>query len=209
MKNAFLWPSTVVVSLLLFFACAENTNETPDKDGKLLPSMEETYNEDENEALNLASEVALLGQQQLMATLVKALEDSGAVKAVVFCNVHVGGIYDSLKNNFGVNVQRVSHRNRNPANAANEREIKLINEYTASPKLSPIALFNDGDHYTAYKPIRMSILACSKCHGKPGEDIAEETFITINMLYPNDKAVDFKYKDMRGLWKIEIPKTKL
>lgn len=213
MKNTFMWLITIGIAILLFVACADSNNpdanHNDDKDTELLPDIEKKYSPEESAALGVASDVTLVGQQTLMANLVKAIEDSGTAGAVVFCNIHVGGIYDSLKANYGVEVKRVSHKNRNPANAANERETELIAEYTKNPKVSAITLFDDGDHYTAYKPIHMSIFACSKCHGKPGEDIEEVTYINISMLYPDDKAIDFKYKDMRGLWKVEVPKAAL
>ncbi len=208
MKNTYLWLVTVGVALSLFFACAENTNESADKD-KLLPDVDEQYTEQESTALGLAGNVSTLAQQNLMGALVQAVEDSGTAKAVVFCNIHVGGIYDSLKQTYGVDVSRVSHMPRNLGNMANERELKLINEYTDNSKITEVALFDDGDHYTAYRPIHMSILACSKCHGIPGEDIEETTLITIGMLYPDDKATGLKYKDMRGLWKVTVPKAVL
>ncbi len=212
MKNAFLWLATFGLSIVLFVACSDQDNVdqgTVNKDTELLPDIEKKYSEEETEALKIASDVTLVGQQTLMANLVKAVEDSGTAGAVVFCNIHVGGIYDSLKANYGATVSRVSHKNRNPANAANERELKLIGEYGSKPEVFALSLFDDGDHYTAYKPIHMSILACTKCHGEPGVDIEEATFITISMLYPDDKATGFKYKDMRGLWKVEVPKAGL
>ncbi|CAN5370726.1 hypothetical protein BH09BAC1_BH09BAC1_03200 [soil metagenome] len=206
MKNAYGWLATTAIALSLFIACAENTNEKGD--AQLLPTEETSYTEDETAALGLANEASMTAQQQLVEMLVHALEDSGTAKAVVFCNIHVGGIYDSIKANFGIDVKRVSHKPRNPANAPTERELKLIEEYSVSSKQNAFPIFDDGDHYTAYRPIRMSILACSKCHGIPGEDIEETTLITLSMLYPDDKATGFKYKDLRGLWRVEVPKTK-
>lgn len=212
MKNAYLWLITICIAMVLFVACAEtgsNNYNADNKDTELLPEIDKKYTAEELSVLNIASEITLTGQQNLSKALVEALEDSGTAKAVVFCNLNVIGIYDSVKALYGVEISRVSHKNRNPAGAANEREVKLITEYSSSPKVSAITLFDDGDHFTAYKPIRMSMLACSKCHGVPGEDIEETTLITISMLYPDDKATGFKYKDMRGLWKVEVPKAGL
>ncbi len=209
MKNAYLSIATITIAISLFVACAENTNETSHKDTKLLPNSGDVYPAEQAAALDVASEATLIGQQQLVSMLLTAMEDSGTTYAITYCNINVGGIYDSLEATFGVDVKRVSHRPRNPANNITPREQQLIDEYSVSSKLSTLAIFDDGDHYTAYRPIRMSLLACSKCHGTPGEDIEEVTFITINMLYPDDKAIGFKYKDMRGLWRVEVPKNKI
>lgn len=214
MKNAFLWLTTIGTAFILFAACEGSGNhdryeDDDNKDTELLPDIEKKYSAEESAALDIASEVTMLGQQNLSQALVQALEDSGAAKAVVFCNLQVTGIYEKMNTEYGVSISRVSHKNRNPAGAANEREVKLIEEYASNSKVSAITLFDDGDHYTAYKPIHMSMIACAKCHGVPGEDIEETTFITISMLYPDDKATGFKYKDMRGLWKVEVPKAAL
>lgn len=213
MKNAYLWLITIGISFTLFVACQGSGNhdhyKDDNKDTELLPDIEKKYTTEETAALDIASDVTMLGQQNLSQALVKALEDSGTAKAVVFCNLHVTGIYQKMNSDYGVTVSRVSHKNRNPTGAANEREIKLIEEYGQEPDVTALTLFDDGDHYTAYKPIHMSMLACTKCHGLPGEEIEETTLITISMLYPDDKATGFKYKDMRGLWKVEVPKAKL
>ncbi len=212
MKNAYLWLITIGIAIMLFVACAGSGDHDNDDDGKdteLLRENEKKYSAEESAALDIATDVTLIGQQTLMANLIRAIEDSGTAGAVVFCNLQVGGIYDSLKTAYGATLSRVSHKNRNPAGAANERELQLIEEYGSVPKYSAITLFDDGDHYTMYKPIHMGIMACSKCHGVPGEDIEETTLITISMLYPDDKATGFTYKDLRGLWKVELPKAAL
>lgn len=209
MKNAYLWLGTVGLALVLFIACAENTNQSADKDSKLLPDLEDTSATEEAAALAIASEASMAGGQKLVAMLMQAIEDSGTAQAVVFCNLNVGGIYDSLKAAYGVDVTRVSHKNRNLGNAANERELKLIEEYSTATRKDAVAIFDEGNHYTGYRPIRMMMPTCLKCHGQPGVDIEETTFITINMLYPADKATGFKHMDVRGLWRVSVPKAVL
>ena len=50
---------------------------------------------------------------------------------------------------------------------------------------------------------------CLNCHGEPGKEINESTLEKINSLYPEDKAIDFKVGDLRGMWSIEMPKKEV
>ena len=56
-----------------------------------------------------------------------------------------------------------------------------------------------------YKPIRIALPACLKCHGEPISDIDVATSEKIQNLYPADLATGYKLNDFRGLWKIEFP----
>jgi hypothetical protein len=40
------------------------------------------------------------------------------------------------------------------------------------------------------------------CHGTPGKHIQDATLTRIQQLYPEDRAVNFKEGDLRGLWHI-------
>jgi hypothetical protein len=43
---------------------------------------------------------------------------------------------------------------------------------------------------------------CLNCHGTPGKHIQDATLTKIQQLYPEDRAVNFKEGDLRGLWHI-------
>ena len=58
-----------------------------------------------------------------------------------------------------------------------------------------------------YKPIKIGMPACLKCHGSSETEINAVTFEKLNTLYPHDLATGYKLKDFRGLWKIEFVKN--
>jgi hypothetical protein len=53
-----------------------------------------------------------------------------------------------------------------------------------------------------YKPIRIAMPACLKCHGSAEKDIDPKTLAIIRQKYPDDLATNYKEGDLRGLWKI-------
>ena len=55
-----------------------------------------------------------------------------------------------------------------------------------------------------YKPIRIGIETCLKCHGSRSQDIELVTLEKIDELYPTDNAVNYSMGELRGLWKIEF-----
>jgi cytochrome c553 len=55
-----------------------------------------------------------------------------------------------------------------------------------------------------YKPIRIVMPACLKCHGVPGTDIDSVTIQKLQSLYPADLATGYRLNDFRGLWKVEF-----
>ena len=154
------------------------------------------------------NELSVQAQTKLMGALMKAVQDSGITHALQFCNVNALELTKSAANE-GAEISRVSHKPRNPLNAANAEELTIIEQYeklvsqNAEPKPQVV---EKTDHFIYYKPILIPANLCLNCHGKPGVDIAEENFITIQMLYPEDKATGFELGDLRGMWKIKFDK---
>ena len=97
-------------------------------------------------------------------------------------------------------IKRVSDKNRNPDNAANETERKYIDffkeQLVLKQKLE--AKFDNG---VFYAPITTNNM-CLQCHGSE-KDIKPETLAKIKSLYPNDKATGYKENEMRGLMVIK------
>lgn len=103
----------------------------------------------------------------------------------------------------------VSHKNRNPDNQANARELELIDHYQERTRtnktLEPVTLTYD-DEVIFYSPISIKNQMCLNCHGQVDKDIEAENYITLQMLYPNDDATGFAMGDLRGLWKLIFEK---
>ena len=82
--------------------------------------------------LNLALTTTDSVQNILKANLVKAMQDSGAAYAIRFCNVEATGLTASLNETYGVRVARLSHRNRNEANALDSEGKTATDEFAAA-----------------------------------------------------------------------------
>ena len=151
-----------------------------------------------------ASGKALVGQ------LTKAMGSGGVGHAIEFCSQNAVSITDSLSQVHGVNIGRISHKNRNPENAADSLEMTLIKNYQEKnekdKKLTPKIVERNGRKYY-YHPIKINNPLCLNCHGQKGKNIKTEDYITIQNFYPNDKATGFSMGDLRGMWKVEFEET--
>jgi hypothetical protein len=56
-----------------------------------------------------------------------------------------------------------------------------------------------------YKPIRIGMPTCLKCHGNE-QELDQAAFQKIKTLYPEDKAINYSMGDLRGMWKISFQK---
>ncbi len=143
--------------------------------------------------------------QALRGHLMAAMQSGGVPKAIEVCAGKAAVLLDSLSNAHGARITRVSHKPRNPANAADSFEADLIARYEADRKAGldwkPV-IHRTAEGVTFYAPIPIKFEACLKCHGEPGKDIREEDYILIQQFYPQDQAIGFRMGDVRGLWKI-------
>jgi hypothetical protein len=137
-----------------------------------------------------------------MGTLMQKIEENGIENALEFCNINAIPITQSVADQHLTQIKRVSDRNRNPKNAANPEELKLISQYKkeiqAGKMLKPVVKNN-----YLYTPI-VTQSQCLKCHGTPGETIALPTAKKIKELYPKDLALGYKENEIRGLFLVSL-----
>ncbi len=150
--------------------------------------------------------------QSLKNHLTQAISQGGFEKAIQYCSHKAMPLTDSLSKAYDVKIGRVSHKNRNPSNAASALEMKLIRTYQKQNKQgkaleSLIVAKKDKNIY--YHPITIKNDLCLNCHGQKQKDIKVENYITIQNLYPNDKATGFSLGDVRGMWKVQFGKKSL
>lgn len=148
-------------------------------------------------------------QQALGSALKRAIEDSGVSYALNYCNIHAYPLTDSVSKIHHASVRRVSHKARNPLNAASADELAVMEEFKAALVNGTSAqpkIIERESGYAFFAPILIQSPLCLKCHGALETEIAPEDFIVINMLYPNDKATGFQLNELRGMWRIDFPK---
>jgi hypothetical protein len=113
----------------------------------------------------------------------------------------------------GWRVRRVSERFRNPADAPDDFERRVLQRWAAEHRRKPLppeTEFRDtvregGRSYLRYmKPIVIQSELCLTCHG-PAEKLDAEVKAKLDALYPQDQARDYRVGDLRGAISVKIP----
>lgn len=152
--------------------------------------------------LALGDSLSTAVQNALLQNVGSAIEQGGTDYAVEFCNLKAITLTDSLSVLNKIKVQRLTDKNRNTQNAIQTETDSLAWERIKSEKTAFIEQDDKAEIYY-YKPIMMGMPACIKCHGSKS-DISESTQNIIRLYYPQDKAIDYKIGDLRGMWKIKF-----
>jgi len=101
--------------------------------------------------------------------------------------------------NAKVVLRTVSDRPRNKSNKANNKEMKIIEEFKKTSSKESIFIEEDNNIYRYYEPLYIK-KACLKCHGKK-----EDAPKLIQDRYSD--AYNYKLNDLRGIISLEIDKS--
>ncbi len=207
----------IFMGVLIFgFVACETSQESEQAPSQTPETKEETT---PKATFNVEDSVKVIGKKVAMATfkalsaeVVRAIRDGGPQHAIKYCNAKANPLVDSISKSLGVKIARVSHRRRNPANSANAYERELIKKYIEQLKAGknpePVVL-NVDTGYIFYAPIVIEKPLCLTCHGIVGRELSPELHEFIKQYYPTDSAYNFRTGDVRGLWKIFVPKEKV
>jgi cytochrome c553 len=158
--------------------------------------------------LELGKQYVLKTKSALGSNLMSVLKTEGSIGALEYCNLNAKGLLDSMQQELGVSIKRVSDKNRNPDNAANLDELEYIMKarHTLQDKseLKP-KLIENREKLVAYYPIVTNKM-CMQCHGEEGIEIEPKTLAKIKELYPEDKATGYGINQLRGIWVVEMDK---
>jgi hypothetical protein len=139
----------------------------------------------------------------LKGELTTAMQAGGPLNAIEVCNARAPAIAAAVSLEQGMNLSRVSLRNRNPENAPNEWQSAVLREFETRRAAgeNPEALSwqewadaDGGQEFRFMKAIPTGPL-CLACHG---ETLAAPVADRIDELYPADKATGFREGDIRG-----------
>jgi len=139
----------------------------------------------------------------LQVELVSAMQENGPVNALGVCHTRAQPVAREVSEEHGMQLSRVSLKNRNPANAPNDWQTHVLQEFerrkaTGEPiaDLSYLEVVGQGNarqfRYMKAIPIRA---VCLTCHGT---DMAPDVKARLLELYPDDKATGYEYGDIRG-----------
>jgi hypothetical protein len=168
-------------------------------------------------SLNDSTQKALLRQGKILTAemqnvfqvkLRKEIKKGGMLHAVEYCSDKAIHIPDSMSYARQAIFKRLATKNRNPKNSMNDQEKRIYKDFVlawiSNTPMRPKIQIDAQHHPVYYAPITMRPI-CLNCHGNVEKDINPEVASKIKELYPNDKAIDFKAVDMRGMWKITFP----
>jgi hypothetical protein len=146
----------------------------------------------------------LLGQ--IRSELVRAIESSGPLRAIVVCKYTVPEISAAVSRKYGARVTRVSLRPRSPALGWAdpwEQKALLAFEQRAArgEKADGLELFEVVDEpagrFVRYARALPLVPLCTHCHG-PVEHISEAIRSTLAIDYPHDRAFGTEVGQVRG-----------
>lgn len=143
----------------------------------------------------------------LQGALKAALEEGGAGRAIEVCNVAAPEIARELSMPPDWTVARTSHKLRNPANAPDDWESSVLQDFLARAAageslktMERAERVEDGgrETYRYMKAIPVGQV-CLTCHG--GE-IAPDLKTRIEAFYPDDRATGFALGSLRGAFTV-------
>lgn len=142
--------------------------------------------------------------ETLKEQLVVAIKAGGTVSALGACRTIAPVIAEERSRTYGVEVGRTALKVRNPANAPDAFERRVLEEFVrrinsgADPaSLEHTETVTEGGQtlFRYMKAIPTAAEPCLACHGS---NVEPEVKTEILRLYPDDKATGFKAGDLRG-----------
>ncbi len=192
----------IVLAISLFISGCSGDNEKISK-----PSAEE-INQIKPIGDKISKELVMTLQKELKA----AVQKGGLNEAINVCNMKAVPLTKIVADATDrvVHIKRTSYKFRNPDNAPDKAEMaaldhykSLIEEQKEIPPYYIQKIKKDGKtYYNYYKPMKVKAI-CLNCHGDT-EKIKPETLKEIYELYPDDRAVNYKDGDFRGLIRVSI-----
>lgn len=160
--------------------------------------------EDDMNALKAEGKTIIKGFfEQLKGTLGKAMKEGGPVNAIEACNLEAPKIAAASSETSGWNVARTSLKLRNPGNAPDEWELKVLNQFEERKAKgeNPMDIAyaevveNDGKRQFRMMKAIPTAKLCLNCHGS---ELNADVVAKLDSYYPTDAARGFSEGDIRG-----------
>ena len=147
---------------------------------------------------------------ELKGELSRAMKEKGPVAAISVCKDRAPEIATRFSQQSGARVSRTALRVRNPANAPDDLQRALLEQFSselasgefAGPLEAAFEINRGGQVERRYmRAIPMEGL-CVTCHGKT---LAPDIAAAIAAQYPNDQATGFEPGQLRGAFSVTWP----
>jgi len=147
---------------------------------------------------------------ELKAELTKAVAEGGPVAAIDVCHRRAPEIAARLSQQSGATVSRTALRVRNPANAPDDLQRSVLEQFAAElatgktegPLEAVFEIERDGQVEHRYMRAIPTDALCLTCHGKV---LAPEIAAAIARDYPGDQATGFEQGQLRGAFSVIWP----
>lgn len=139
----------------------------------------------------------------LKSELQAAMQSGGPTAAIEICNTRAMPLTAKVAAEHGLQLARVSLKNRNPANQANAWQAAVLRDFEARAEqgedVSQLAWSETADtggtrEFRLMKAIPTGGV-CLACHGQA---LSPEVSQVLNALYPDDWATGYSEGDIRG-----------
>ena len=167
---------------------------------------------DDLQALRAARELAVRIIEETRELMQVQVRERGPAGALQQCSEIALGLAKQHEKE-GWRVRRVSVKYRNPADAPDAYEARVLEEFALLKAKGELqvdteraeVVTEEGGRYLRYmKPIVMGSPVCLSCHGGP-QDIPQDVKMELQRLYPDDKATGYQVADFRGAVSVKIP----
>ena len=197
------WTVVVMVLGLVMWGCAKPVQKPVEVEEvataaweKVLPGlMTDTQKAQQELVVTAVNAFAA----ELMGELTAALDSGEPAAGILVCKEKAPAVAENIRETYGVEIGRTSHKLRNPANVAPA----WAEPYVAELVEDPTYVAGPHGELGALLPIRLKA-ECQMCHG-PVEAIDKDVMATIHEAYPDDQAVGFVEGDLRGWFWVEAP----
>ncbi|MCP5142401.1 MAG: DUF3365 domain-containing protein [Gammaproteobacteria bacterium] len=145
----------------------------------------------------------------LKSTVTKATKEKGPVFAIETCNEKALPLTAELSGKLGIDVGRTSHKLRQPKNAPDAWETKVLEDFqarvAAGEKVEGMESYEvvedaDGKSFRYMQAIPLGGV-CYNCHG---DKIKPDLKAKLDELYPEDQARGFLPGDLRGAFTVKM-----
>jgi hypothetical protein len=154
------------------------------------------------EEIDIQKQKAAAGElKKTLMTQLKAKISESPAAAVDFCAKNALDITKQVSEKTGMNIKRVSLKNRNPKNTPDAMDKKVLAAFEEAlkkdKKLPEFATVTDDGKVKYYEPMVIGEM-CVVCHGKK-DVISKQTQEKIKKLYPADLAKGYEIGELRGV----------
>jgi hypothetical protein len=147
---------------------------------------------------------------ELKGELGRAMSEGGPVAAVAVCRIRAPEIAAGLSARSGAVVGRTALRVRNPANAPDDLQRAVLDQFAvelasgkfAGPLEAAFEINRGGQVERRYMRAIPTDALCLACHGAV---LAPELSAVIKRDYPGDQATGFEQGELRGAFSVTWP----